>query len=96
MDDAVSIALIMRAPFRRRFGVFTTARVATELCVGRKDLSFDLFQFLSSAGHNLIWIVFSTITRLIKLDTGAGFIHQLEMFIHGINPAIGLDRKRGD
>jgi hypothetical protein len=51
MNDAVAVALIMRAPFGRDFLVFTTARVAAELCVRRENLAFDLFEFLSGAGH---------------------------------------------
>ena len=49
MDDAVAVALILCAPFRRRFLVLATARVVAELCVGRENLTLDLFKFLSGA-----------------------------------------------
>ena len=51
MDDAVAVALVMRAPFRRGLLVFASARVAAELRVGRENLAFDLFQFLTGARH---------------------------------------------
>src|ERR1035437_8778055 len=51
VDESVAVALIMRAPFGRNFLVFTTASVAAELCVRRENLAFDLFEFLSGAGH---------------------------------------------
>src|ERR1035437_2997908 len=96
MNDAVAVALIMRAPFGRDFLVFTAASVAAELRVGRENLAFDLFKFLTSAGHNLIWIIFSSVARLVKPDARARIIHQFKMFIHGINPAVSLDGKCGD
>src|SRR5258708_29483473 len=51
MDDAVAVALIMRAPNGGQFGKFASPHVTAELRVMRKDLTFDLFQFLSRAGH---------------------------------------------
>ena len=55
MNDAVTVALVVRAPFRRRLGILAAARVATELGVGRERLPFDLFQFLTGARHGSIW-----------------------------------------
>jgi hypothetical protein len=51
MNNPVAVALVMRAPFGRRFRMFATARVTAELRAGRKNLPLDLFQFLAGAGH---------------------------------------------
>src|ERR1035441_4114146 len=51
MNDPVAVALIMRAPFGRRFLVFAATGVAAELRAGRENLPLDLFQFLTGAGH---------------------------------------------
>ena len=51
MNDAVAVALVLRAPGWRRLVVFSPARVAAELRVRRENLPFDLFQFLSRARH---------------------------------------------
>src|SRR5450432_2187008 len=53
MDDAVAVALVMRAPFGRGFRMVAAACVTAELCVRREDLSFNLFQFQSGARHGL-------------------------------------------
>ncbi len=45
MDDTVTVALIMRAPFWRGLLVIASTRVVAELRVRREDLAFDLFQF---------------------------------------------------
>jgi hypothetical protein len=58
MNDAVAVALVLGAPFRRRFGTFATAGVTAELREGRKDLPLDLLQFLSRAGHDGLKIQF--------------------------------------
>src|ERR1035438_3953020 len=42
VDDAVAVALVMRAPFGRRFRMFATARVTAELRAGRANLPLDL------------------------------------------------------
>ena len=52
VDDAVTVALVLGAPFGRRLGMFAAARVAAELREGREDLPLDLLQFLSGAGHD--------------------------------------------
>src|SRR5580704_8668531 len=54
MNDAVAVALIVRPPRGRRFGIFAPEGIAAELRVGRKDLAFDLFEFLSGSRHRLI------------------------------------------
>src|ERR1035441_10842883 len=51
MNDAVAVTLVLGAPFGRQFGIFAAASVAAELRVGRENLAFDLFEFLSGAGH---------------------------------------------
>src|SRR6185503_15435397 len=51
MDDAIAIALVLRAPFGRRFDVFASARIAAELRVRRERLAFDLFKFLPRSRH---------------------------------------------
>ena len=51
MNYPVAVALVMRAPFGRRFRMFAAARVTAELRAGREDLPLDLFQFLTGAGH---------------------------------------------
>ncbi len=51
VDDAVAVALVLGAPFGRRFGIFAAARVAAELRERREDLALDLLQFLARAGH---------------------------------------------
>jgi len=38
MDHPVAVALVLRPPFGRGFRVFTPARVAAELRVGREGL----------------------------------------------------------
>ena len=53
MNDPVAVALVMCAPFGWRLGIFAPAGIAAELGVRREDLPFDLFQFLSGAGHIL-------------------------------------------
>jgi hypothetical protein len=54
MNNPVAVALVMRAPIRRRFRMFATARVAAELRTGRENLPLDLFKFLTGAGHDEI------------------------------------------
>jgi hypothetical protein len=51
MDDPVTVALVMGPPIRRRFLIFTTSAGTAKLRVGRKDLPFDLFQFLTGPRH---------------------------------------------
>ena len=51
MNDAVAVALELRAPDGRDFGKFPPARGVAELREGREDLAFDLFQFGASAWH---------------------------------------------
>ena len=53
MDDAVAVALVLGAPFGRRFLVLSPARIGAELRVGRQDLALDFFQFSSRARHTL-------------------------------------------
>jgi hypothetical protein len=58
MDDAVAVALVLGAPFGRRFGIFAAARVAAELGERREDLTLDLLQFLACARHDGLKIQF--------------------------------------
>src|SRR5260221_14532529 len=51
VDDAVAVALVLRAPFRRRLGIFSPARIGAELGEGREDFAFELFEVLARAGH---------------------------------------------
>src|SRR6185437_16825091 len=96
MNDAVAVALILRAPFGWRLGKFASARIAAKLREGREGLSFDLFEFLSRARHGLIWIVCAAVTGLVKDDACAGLIHLLKMFINRINAAFSEHGKRGN
>src|SRR5208282_6558723 len=41
MNDPVAVALIMSAPFGRRFRMFASTGVAAELCVRRENLPLD-------------------------------------------------------
>ena len=51
MDDAVAIALIMGAPFGRRFVMNASASIGAELGVGSEELPFALLQFNPSHRH---------------------------------------------
>src|SRR5581483_5766136 len=52
-NDAVTVALILRAPFRGRFGVFAAARVGTELRIRREVPPLHLLEFFAVTGHAL-------------------------------------------
>ena len=51
VDDAVAVALVFGAPIGRRFGVPAAAGIGAELGIGSEELTFELFEFLSRAGH---------------------------------------------
>ena len=56
VDDAVAVALVFACASRAAAsGCFAPAGVAAELRVGREDLPFELFQFLTRAGHGMKW-----------------------------------------
>src|ERR1051326_5306809 len=51
MNDPVPVALIMGAPFRRLFRVFSATSLGAKLGVRSQKLLFPLLQFLAGAGH---------------------------------------------
>jgi hypothetical protein len=51
MNHTVAVALVMCAPLGRWLGAVTSAGVAAQLGIRRKNLPLDLFQFLARAGH---------------------------------------------
>src|SRR5581483_8585329 len=53
MNDAVAVTLILCAPFGRRFGKFASTGVAAKLRKRSERFSFDLFEFLSRARHEI-------------------------------------------
>src|SRR5436190_12916168 len=51
MNDAVAVALEMRAPLGRLFLVFAPARLGAELRVRREELPLAGFEFEAGGGH---------------------------------------------
>src|SRR4051812_34908110 len=51
VDDAVAVALIVRAPLRRLFLEFAATCCVAELRVRRKELPLAGFEFNSRGGH---------------------------------------------
>ena len=55
MNDAVAVALVLRAPERWWFLKLSPTRVAAELRIRREDLAFEGFEFLAGARHGLFF-----------------------------------------
>ena len=51
VNDAIAVALILRAPFGRFLVIFATARVGAELSVRSKIATLDFFEFNAGARH---------------------------------------------